>query len=51
MKEETKKELIKIVLNSRTTEENFGIGVKETMARTQVLVDILNWCILLENKE
>lgn len=38
----TKEEILKIVKDSRTLEEQYGIGVREDTARTQVMVDIIN---------
>ena len=38
----TKEEILKIVKDSRTLEEQYGIGVREDTARAQVMVDIIN---------
>lgn len=40
--EAREKEILEIINNSRTTEEQFGIGKKEDQARQQVIADILS---------
>ena len=40
-KEEMKEKVLEIVNKSRTSEEPFGVGIREEDARQQVIVDIL----------
>lgn len=34
-------EVIEIIKNSRTVEEHYGVGIRETTARNQILMDLL----------